>query len=134
MHFPIAFWMSAVVLDLVQWSALLPRIPGVEGFVLPHLMVWMGLAAAIPAIALGLIDYARLPQAIQNSRPMQLHMICMGTAWLLFLAAGLWRIETGNFADPPNVAVILLEILGAICLIVGGAAAARVVFELLPRD
>jgi uncharacterized membrane protein len=131
-HFPIAFWISAVLLDLVQWSALLPGIPGIEGFLLPHLLVWAGLAAAIPAITLGLVDYARLPSRIQDSRPMQLHMICMGTAWLLFLGAGLWRIETGSFADPPNVAIIVLEILGATVLVVGGAAAARIVFELLP--
>jgi uncharacterized membrane protein len=131
-HFPIAFWISAVLLDLVQWSALLPGIPGIEGFLLPHLLVWAGLAAAIPAITLGLIDYARLPSRIQDSRSMQLHMICMGTAWLLFLGAGLWRIETGGFADPPNVAIIVLEILGAIVLVVGGVAAARIVFELLP--
>ncbi|HWM27521.1 MAG TPA: DUF2231 domain-containing protein [Woeseiaceae bacterium] len=133
-HFPIAFWTSAVLLDLSLWSALLPGIPGIEGFVLPHLMLWAGLAAALPAVTLGLIDYARLPSRIQDSGPMRLHMMSMGTAWLVFLAAALWRVKAGNFADPPNFWILLLETLGAACLVVGGTAAARIVFDLLPRQ
>ena len=131
-HFPIAFWISAVLLDLSLWSALVPGIPGIEGFVLPHLMVWAGLAAALPAVTFGLIDYGRLPSQVQDSGPMRLHMMSMGVAWLIFLAAALWRVKAGGFADPPTLWILLLETLGAACLIVGGTAAARIVFDLLP--
>ena len=97
-------------------------------------MLWAGLATAIPAVTLGFIDYGRLPSQVQDSRPMRLHMMSMGSAWLVFLAAALWRVKAGSFADPPNLWILLLEILGAACLVVGGTAAARIVFDLLPRQ
>lgn len=131
-HFPIAFWISGVLLDLMQRSALLPAVPGIDGFLLPHLLLWAGLVTALPAVTAGLIDYAKLPSSIQGSRPLQLHMLCMGAAFVLFLCAGIWRVKSGEFAAAPPVAAVLLELIGAIALVAGGYLASRVVFEILP--
>lgn len=131
-HFPIAFFISAVLLDLGLWAGLLPEIPGIDGNALAHGLLWAGVATTLPTVAAGLIDYARLPGSVQNSRTLQLHIVCMGSAFALFLVAGLWRAKAGPFGDAPPALVIILEVAGALGLIVGGHLAGRAVFEVLP--
>lgn len=128
LHFPIAFWVSGTGLDLVQ-SATGLSVPGADGFWLAHLLLWSGVVAALPAIAAGLIDYARLPRAIQDGRSLKLHMLAMSTAFMLFLMAALWRVKAAGFADEPAGAMLLIELLGATALFAGGHAGGRVVFD-----
>lgn len=132
LHFPIAFWISGTALDLFQ-SATGLSVPGGEGFWLAHLLLWSGVAAALPTIAAGLVDYARLPRSIQDSPSLKLHVLAMSTAFMLFLAAAVWRAKAAGFADGPTAAMLLLELLGAAALFAGGHAGGRVVFDELPR-
>jgi hypothetical protein len=57
----------------------------------------------------------------------------MATAFLLFLVAALWRVRSGAFAAEPAIGIVLVELLGAIALVIGGYIASQVVFVLLPR-
>ncbi len=133
-HFPIAFYMTGVALDLGMWAGVLPAIPGIDGNALAHALLWAGVVATLPAVAAGLIDYARLPHSIQGNGILQRHILYMGSAFVVFLVAAIWRAKAGPFDAAPGVAVILLEIAGAAGLIIGGHFAGRVVFELLPRE
>ncbi len=133
-HFPIAFWISAVVLDLLLSAEWLSAIPGIDGFALPHLLLWSGVAMALPAVAAGLIDYAKLPSSIQGSRVLQRHVLSMASAFVLFLCAAIWRVKSGAFAAEPAIGIVVLELVAAIALVVGGYLASRVVFELLPGE
>lgn len=132
LHFPIAFWVTGTVLDLVQRAAGL-SLPGIEGFALPHGLLWGGVIAALPTVAAGLADFASLPGGVQDSRPLKLHMLCMSSAFTLFLVAALWRVKAGAFVAPPPLGVLGIEILGVVALFIGGHAGGRVVFEEIPR-
>lgn len=133
LHFPIAFWITGTALDLVLAVTGL-TLPGADGFWLPHLLLWAGVVAALPTVATGLIDYARLPRAIQDGRLLKLHMLCMSTAFMVFLGAVVWRVKSGGFAADPATAMLVLEILGAAALVVGGHAGGRVVFGELAQS
>jgi uncharacterized membrane protein len=130
-HFPIAFWISAVLLDLLLSAELLAAIPGVQGFALPHLLVWAGIAMALPAVTAGLFDYAKLPSSIQSSQALKGHMLSMASAFVLFLGSAIWRVKSGAFAAEPAIGIVVLELLGAIALVIGGYMASQVVFVLL---
>ena len=132
-HFPIAFYMSAVALDLGLVAGVVPALPGIDGDALAHGLLWAGVVTTLPTVAAGLLDYARLPRDLQDDGTLQRHILSMGSAFLLFLVAATWRAKTGAFGDPAAVPVILLELAGALGLAVGGHLAARVVFDVLPR-
>ncbi|HEX7061806.1 MAG TPA: DUF2231 domain-containing protein [Woeseiaceae bacterium] len=131
LHFPIAFWVTGTALDVAQTTLGL-SLPGIEGFALPHWLLWGGVIAALPTVAAGLADFASLPRAVQDSRALKRHMLCMSTAFTLFLVAAVWRVKAGAFAAPPPLMLLSLEILGVVALLVGGHAGGRVVFEELP--
>lgn len=103
--------------------------PGTDGFWLAHLLLWSGVVTSLPTIAAGLIDYARLPRVIRDGRSLKLHMLAMSTAFTLFLAVALWRVKAAGFAAEPTGAMLLLELLGAAALFIGGHAGGRVVFD-----
>lgn len=133
-HFPIAFYTTGVALDLGLWAELLPAIPGIDGNALAHGLLWAGVVTTLPTVAAGLLDYARLPRDVQGNSTLQRHILCMGSAFVLFLVAAIWRVKTGEFGAAPAVPIILLEVAGALALIVGGHLANRAVFEVLPRQ
>ncbi len=132
-HFPIAFYTTAVVLDLALWAGVLPAMPGVDGTALAHGLLWAGVVTTLPTVAAGLFDYVRLPNDAQNNNTVQRHILWMGSAFVLFLIAAAWRAKTGGFGDAPAVPVILVEVAGVVALALGGHLAARAVFEVLPR-
>ena len=97
-HFPIAFYTTAVALDLALWAGFLPAMPGIDGNALAHGLLWAGVITTLPTVAAGLLDYARLPNDVQVNRTLQRHILCMASAFVLFLVAALWRAKTGAFA------------------------------------
>ena len=110
----------------------MPPIPGIEWAALSHLLLWIGVILALPAMLAGLIDYSRLPAAVQESADLLWHIALMGTAWALFLWAALWRMRTGSFDSAASWSATFIEVAGSGCLIAGGHFAATVVFERLP--
>ena len=132
-HFPIAFYMSAAALDLGLMAGLVPAVSATDGFALAHGLLWAGIATTLPTVAAGLLDYARLPKDVQDDRTLQRHILCMSSAFVLFLTAAIWRAKTAGFVEAPAASVILLETAGAVALVVGGHLAGRAVFDVLPR-
>jgi len=132
LHFPIAFWTAGTALDVLQratgWS-----LPGVDGYAAGHGLLWGGVLAALATVGAGLFDFARLPRAVQDGRALKWHMLAMSSAFTAFLVAGIWRAKTGAFAAPPAFGPLLLEVLGAAALVVGGHFGGRVVFHDIPR-
>ncbi|HLT92703.1 MAG TPA: DUF2231 domain-containing protein [Woeseiaceae bacterium] len=131
LHFPIASWTAGTGLDLALAAGL--GLPGPDGHALAHGLLWAGVLSALPTAAAGLVDFARLPRSVQDSRFLKRHMLAMSVAFLLYFAAAAWRLEAGAFAAPAAPAMLLLEAAGLAALVAGGHWGGRVVFDELPR-
>ena len=134
-HFPIAFWTAAVLLDSAALLHLPPdsaaaALPGVEPAALSFLLLWLGVAFGVPAMALGFVDFLRLPTALQKRAALNWHATAMTFAWAVFLGAALLR----RSAAPASPAALLVELAGLACLVAGGVLAAAVVFDGWPRS
>jgi uncharacterized membrane protein len=128
-HFPIACWVLATLVDVSGWFIELPPIPGIVWAGVSHLLLWGGVLLAVPAIVAGVVDYIRLPEEVQESAELSRHVAAMAAAWLLFLGAAIWRVRSAPFAGAPSWGIMLLEVAGSACLIAGGRFAAAVVFD-----
>ena len=128
-HFPIACWALGTVIDLIVWTGTTRGLPGIESAALSHLLIWGGIVFAVPAVVAGLVDYLALPRIVQEGAAINRHMIWMGSAWGLFLVAGVARVQAGPFDATATWWVVLIELAGFACLILGGRAAATVVFD-----
>jgi uncharacterized membrane protein len=129
-HFPIAFWAAAVLLDAAALLHLIPdgaaaALPGVEPAALSFALLWLGVGFGVPAMALGFVDFLRLPQALQKRAALNWHASVMTCAWAVFLGAALLR-RPGAPASP---GALVAELTGLACLVAGGALAAAVVFD-----
>lgn len=131
-HFPLACWVLATLVDVSARLVLLPAIPGIAWAGLSHLLLWAGVLLALPAMLAGFVDYARLPAPVQESRELLLHIALMGTAWAVFLGAAIWRVRAGPFDGSASWGILALELAGTAVLVAGGRFAATVVFERLP--
>jgi len=134
-HFPIAFWAAAVLIDAAELLRLVPdaaaaALPGVEPAALSFALLWLGAAFGVPAMALGFVDFLRLPQTLQKRAALNWHATAMTCAWAVFLGAALLRKP----ALPASPAALLVELAGLACLVAGGALAAAVVFDGWPRS
>lgn len=128
-HFPVACWVLATGADAVALLPFSASIGGMDAASLAVLLTWTGLAAAVPAAAAGIVDYARLPADVQRAAESTGHVMAMSCAVLLFLTAALLRRGTSG----APVHVVALECLGTLALVVGGRYAAVVVFERIPE-
>lgn len=128
-HFPIACWVLATLVDVAGLFVTLPAMPGIEWAGVSHLLLWGGVILAVPAMLAGIIDYLRLPKQVQASAELSRHVTAMATAWLLFLAAAAWRAGAASFDTAASWGITLLELAGSVCLTAGGWFAAVVVFE-----
>lgn len=134
-HFPIACWTIATGIDVVGMLAPLgDSLGGVSWPAFSHLLLWCGLFFSAPAVVAGIIDYARLPESVQTSGRIAVHVGAMIGALLLFLAATLIRLRESSFEAPVAWYVVTLEAAGLLCLIVGGFFASIVVFGDLQRS
>jgi uncharacterized membrane protein len=133
-HFPIACWTLGAGVDLVVLASLSVQVPGIELSALSALLLWAGTAFSIPTVVAGVVDYLRLPTAVQEAGTINRHLISMGSGWCLFLLAGVARAQSGPFVAAAPWWVVLVELAGVACLIIGGMAAAKVVFEQLPAS
>jgi len=132
-HFPLACWILATLFDVAALAGV-PPLPAEWGLpeltAISTLLLWLGLAAALPAVGFGLVDYARLPAAARDSPEMLYHVACMGTAAAVFLIAAILRVAE-NGLGPGWLAA--LEAVGAVSIVAGGHFAGIVVFERLPE-
>lgn len=110
------------------------RFPGVDATPLSYFLLWTGIVSALPAAIAGLVDYVRLPEAVQDGSVIDRHMLWMGSAWALFLGAGVARVQTSPLGSVPPPWIAAIELAGFFCLFFGGRAAATVVFEQVAKS
>ena len=130
-HFPIACWVLATLIDL---SLLLPwglELKSVAWSSVSAGLLWTGVLFAIPTMLAGFLDFASLPRAVQDSRELTSHILWMGVAFICFLVAAILRIRSGSFETPAVWYVVAVESAGSILLVYGGHLASIVVFERL---
>ena len=94
-------------------------------------LLWIGVAFAIPAMLAGLLDFASLPRAVQDSRELTSHILCMAVAFICFLGVALLRTRSSSFGAPAVWYVVAIESIGAMFLVYGGHLASIIVFERL---
>jgi uncharacterized membrane protein len=137
-HFPIACWSLAALIDAAALVGALPEraatwVQGLEPSALSFALLWAGLGLGLFAMIVGFADFLRLPPRLQRSGAVSWHIAAMTSAWALFLAAALLRPEPSTPFPPAPLAATLVEIAGFVCLVGGGVLAAAVVFDGWPR-
>src|SRR5262252_8700058 len=123
-HFPIACWTLAALIDTATLVGALPEsvaaaVPGVAPAALSFALLWLGLLLGVAAMVLGIVDLLGLPPEIQRSGALNWHVIAMLGAWGLFLGAALLRPRPAPPFPPTPLAATLIEIAGFLCLGIG---------------
>jgi len=119
-HFPLGLLLSATIADLV-WLAGLTSDTHVAA-----IMMAAGLAAGLVAMAAGMVDFARLDQAIVPHA--MRHMAAVGLAWLGYAIALYLRMDSLIASAVPGSASIILSICSAVVLALGGWLGGRLVY------
>ncbi len=137
-HFPIACWTIAALIDATTLAGALPEsvttaVAGVAPAALSFALLWLGVLLGAAAMVLGLVDLLGLPPELQRSGALNWHVVAMVGAWGLFLGAALLRPEPAPPFAPAALVATLVEIAGLACLVVGGALASAVVFDGWPH-
>lgn len=119
-HFPVATWSLAVATDYAslifgqsawQWSAGLLAV---------------GCLTALAAMLTGMLELARIPEG-PALKATWLHMAAMLTAFSLFLASLILRLEELQ-PQAPTLSVLIIDGLGFIALAFGGYMGGRLVY------
>jgi uncharacterized membrane protein len=130
-HFPIACWVLATLIDLSVFFSWAVALENVTWSSVSAVLVWIGVAFAILAILTGLMDFASLPRAVQDSRELTSHILWMAAAFICFLGAALLRTRASSLVTPAVWYVVAIESVGSLFLVYGGHLASIVVFERL---
>jgi uncharacterized membrane protein len=117
-HFPIAFWTAAFAADFValirgdaSWATV------ANGLVLA------GIVTAIPAMALGLIEYVQMPTDHPGGRTATHHAMAASGVWVVFVA----RACVGH-DGAGSIGRVLLSTLGLLGLAWAGWLGAELVY------
>lgn len=129
-HFPIACWTLAALIDSATFLGVLPQaiagaVPGIAPAAFSFALLWLGLMLGAAAMVLGLVDLLRLPPELQRSGALNWHVVAMVGAWGLFLSSALLRPQPAPPFPPAPLAATLTEVLGLVCLGIGGVLGGR---------
>jgi uncharacterized membrane protein len=120
-HFPLGLLLTATIVDLAYWAGFWPE---------PQFAVWLmaaGLIAALPTMAAGLYDFAKLDQAVV---PHALrHMGAMALAWLGYAVALYLRRDGISAAVEPSAASLAASVASALVLSLGGWLGGELVYR-----
>ena len=119
-HFPIGLLLSATLADLAHLA-------GLTGDVhFAAVLMAAGLAAALLAMAAGMVDFARLDEAVvPHAVP---HMIAVGTAWLGYGLALYLRRDVLSGGTTVAMSSIAVSVVSAAILALGGWLGGRLVY------
>ncbi len=123
-HFPVACWTAAPLLDLAH---LLTRNPTwwQAGF----WCIAVGVAIGLLAMCAGLMDLMALPPDHPGGATAQAHMLLMSSAWCLFVVELLLRPLHAVPSAGQAWTGLVLSGLGFLLLAAGGYAGARLVYD-----
>jgi len=119
-HFPVALWLAAVLWDAIGWWRVGEPLWG-------QMSYWclaLGLVAALPTAATGLIELLSLAPGEPAIATATAHMLVMLTATGLFGASWLVRATDGAVGW-----AIALEVVGAAVVFVGGWLGGTLVYR-----
>lgn len=119
-HFPIGLLLSATIVDM-GWAAGLTSNPQ-----LAALLMAGGLIMALVAMGAGMVDFAKLDQAIVPHAVR--HMAAVGTAWLGYGTALYLRRDVFAGATAVGTVTIALSVASALILALGGWLGGRLVY------
>jgi len=125
-HFPVAFWTTAVMAYVAALTGLDDRALWIAG-----LANGAGLTMALPAMAAGLLELRTIDARSETMRVANWHLMIMATAWICFLLAFLlpianetilsrWTAELGATASAG---------IGFLLMTLGGWLGGRLVYE-----
>lgn len=121
-HFPIAFWVLAVVVDFgnVYWNH-------EQSWQLATLLFAIGCASALLAMSAGMIDMAKVPEGAALN-DLYKHMGFILVAFSCFTVRLIIGQEHYQAIEPTMLAY-LLDTIGVLSLIVGGWWGAQLVYD-----
>jgi uncharacterized membrane protein len=121
-HFPIACWTMSTLGDIasIWWGEPAWRISGI--------LLIIGTAIAIAAMATGLLELRKINGAEQASRTAEIHMQFVLAAWMLYGLSLLLR-WMGNGNGAPSTVSIVLSALGLVTLATAGWYGGKLVYE-----
>lgn len=125
-HFPVAFWTSALLLDGAALALGRP-----EPWHAARLALAAGSLTGLAGMAAGFLEYlalARSPQAGLVER----HAVLAGTAWTLFTFNWIWRISAGSVPEAGSWTMLgypACSAAGFLLLLAAGHAGARLVYR-----
>ena len=119
-HFPIALLLSATLADVARVAGLTSDVH------IAAVLMAGGLAIGLVAMAAGLIDFAKLDQAVVP-HALQ-HMAAVGAAWLGYAVALYLRRDVFHGALDPGTASVALSLSSAFVLALGGWLGGRLVY------
>lgn len=123
-HFPIGLWLAAVLWDVVGgWRPADPL-----WWQMSYWCLALGLAAALPAIATGFVEFLALRPDEPAIGTATAHMMAMALAAALFGASWVLRAKTGAEMAPTAWA-LSLSFVGAAVLAVGGWLGGTLVYR-----
>ena len=123
-HFPLGLWLAAVLWDLVGWWRTGETLWG-------QMSYWclaLGLAACLPAVATGLIEFVALRADDPAIGAATAHMMAMVCATAMFGASWVLRAKAGA-AAAPGLWAFALALAGAGVLSVGGWLGGTLVYR-----
>lgn len=126
-HFPIALWSLASLCDglIITGLANFYDINGLG--MLSSLFLVLGIAFAIPAMMAGMMDVASVPEAASGD--VNVHLMCMGGAWIAYLSALITRLEGVHPLSLPGWLSVALGFLGLACMMIGGWFGGQLVYK-----
>lgn len=119
-HFPIALLLSATIADLA-WVAGLTSDTHIAAILMAG-----GLAAGLVAMAAGMVDFARLDEALVPHA--MRHMMAVGLAWLGYGVALYLRRDAISENVVMQAPTIAISVLSACVLALGGWLGGRLVY------
>lgn len=123
-HFPVGLWLAAVLWDAVGWW----RSSETLWWQMSYWCLALGLAAALPAVATGLIEFLALRSDEPAIDTATAHMMAMAGAAALFGASWVLRAKVGA-ASAPTAWALGLSFLGAAVLAAGGWLGGTLVYR-----
>lgn len=122
-HFPVALWTSALLLDLASLRF------GSDAVWAAAAVGTFGTIMAVPTAILGLYDLTRLHAGTEAKRTAIMHAGFMVPATVLFVVVAWLRVRDLGSTHTPAI-VAALNAVGLLLVVVGGFVGHRLVFEL----
>jgi len=122
-HFPVAFWTLGTLFDIASLAGW-PDLWQPAG-----LLILLGLGLGLLAAIVGGVDFALMEADDQARSTAEIHMMLMLGAWMIYLAAYLFRLEGTAITQEAGTVPVILSILGFLTMSVGGRYGGHLVYH-----